>query len=49
MEYECLVAEAGPANTGFHTNNVGTQLLMNELAARPGFETGHCPTALITW
>lgn len=49
VEYERLVAEAGPANTGVDTNNVGTQWLMNELAARPGFETGHCPTALITW
>jgi hypothetical protein len=48
-EYERLVAEAGPANTGVNTNNVGAQWLLNELAARPDFQAGPCPTALITW
>ncbi len=47
--YERLVAEAGHANWDIETNNVGTQWLMNELAERPDFEVGRCPTSLITW
>ena len=48
-EYERLVAEAGHPNWDIEINNVGTQWLMNELAGRPDFEVGRCPTSLITW
>ena len=47
--YEHLVAEAGHANWDIDINNVGTQWLLNELAERPDFEVGRCPTSLITW
>jgi len=47
--YERLVAEAGHANWDIEINNVGTQWLMNELAGRPDFEVGRCPTSLVTW
>jgi hypothetical protein len=48
-EYERLVAEAGHANWDIEINNVGAQWLMNELAGRPDFEVGRCPTSLVTW
>ncbi|MGM0583819.1 MAG: hypothetical protein ACQEUZ_04130 [Pseudomonadota bacterium] len=48
-EYERLVAEAGHANWDIEINNVGAQWLMNELAGRPDFNVGRCPTSLITW
>jgi hypothetical protein len=47
--YQRLVAEAGHANWDIEINNVGTQWLMNELAGRPSFEVGRCPTSLVTW
>lgn len=47
--YERLVAEARHANWDIEINNVGTQWLMNELAGRPDFKVGRCPTSLITW
>ncbi|MGP3699391.1 hypothetical protein [Rhodobacter sp. NSM] len=47
--YERLVAEAGQENWDVEIENVGTQWLMRELAGRPDFEVGRCPTSLVTW
>lgn len=47
--YERLVAEAGHANWDIEIDNVDTQWLMSELAGRPNFAVGLCPTSLVTW
>ena len=47
--YQALVAEAGQANRDLGLGSFGTEVLLNHLRQRPGYQSRWCPTELFTW